>query len=244
MTKSTMTAFLFSTSMGVALLAAPVAAQDAAAPAEAAEPAPLTAEQIDAQNKAIRDFGEAQALQTAGDHAGALAKLDGAMPVIRNIAARDPANVQSVGFLASALTMAATSHGALGNNDQIAAHYEEAIPAWRAVYAADNSQVAVRNTLVSLLVNLGNYNLIQENKDAAKPLFDEALMTAKTSLQNDPTSPEMANAHFSALVGLNQSTGEMSYLDDAKAVGTELRAKGIVNALNEPSVNALLPPAA
>ena len=250
MRKSTFAAFLLSTTTGVALVAAPAMAQDAdanasanastEATAEAVAPVQLTAEQVDAQNKAIADFGEAQTLQAAGDHATALAKLKGALPTIREIAARDETNAQNAGFLASALTMAASSVGALGQTDQIAVYYAEAIPQWRKVYQSDTSQNGVRDTLISLMINLGNYNLINENKVEAKSLFDETLATVKAGLQADPASPVLANAHFSALIGLNQSTGDQSYIDMAKPVGEELRAKGIVNAMNEPSVNAIL----
>jgi tetratricopeptide (TPR) repeat protein len=245
--KSTFACLLLSTSLGGALAVTPAVAQETAAEATAttnaateAAPVELTVEQVEAQNKAVADFGEAQQLQAAGDHAGALAKLDGALPTIRVIAGRDPTNIQNAGFLASALTMAASSHGALGHTDQIATYYAEAVPHWRKVYDSDPSQAGVRDTLIGLMINLGNYNLINENKIEAKSMFDETLALVKAGLQADPASPELANAHFSALIGLNQSTGDESYIELAKAVGEELRAKGIVNAMNEPSVNALL----
>mgnify|MGYP005995903917 CR=1 FL=1 len=250
MTKQSFAALLLAST----LLASPALAQDttdgAAAEATATEataetsattaPAEMTPEQIEAQNKAIADFTEAQKLQAAGDHAGTLAKIQGALPTIRMIAERDPSNVQNAGFLASALTMAANSQGALGNIDAIAPLYAEAIPQWRKVYQSDMSQTGVRDTLVSLLINVGNFNLIKENKAAAQPHFQEALDLANAGLETNPGSAELANAKFSALIGLNQSTGDMAYIEQAKPVAEMLRSKGIVNAANEPSVNAIL----
>ena len=246
MTKQPFAALLLASTLLASPAFAQEAADDAATEATATEtattaaPAQLTPEQIEAQNKAIADFTEAQKLQTAGDHAGAVAKIQTALPTIRLIVERDPSNIQNAGFLASALTLAANSQGALGNIDAIAPLYVEAIPQWRKVYQSDMSNTGVRDTLVSLIVNVGNFNLIKENKAAAQPYFQEALDMANAGLEATPASAEMANAKFSALIGLNQSTGDMAYIEKAKPVAEMLRSKGIVNAANEPSVNALL----
>jgi len=210
------------------------------APAVAQEAPQLTAEQIEAQNQAIADFTAAQQAQAAGNQTEALAKINAALPAIRDIAARDASNVQNAGFLASALTIAANAQGALGNIDAIAPLYAEAAPQWTKVYQADKTNQGVRDTLVSVLVNLGNFNLSKANKTEAQPYFEQALAIAKEGRSADPASPELANAEFSALIGLNQSTGDAAYLDQAKTVGAELREKGIVNAANEPSVTAIL----
>lgn len=238
MLKSAVTA-LFLSAAGVA---APAMAQDAAAPAtngQAAAPA-LTPEQVEAQNKAIADFTAAQQAQAAGNHAEVIAKLEPALPTIREIVARDPSNVQNAGFLASALTITANSQGALGKIDAIAPLYKEAAPQWMKVYEADKANAGVRNTLVAILVNLGNYNLTKQDKMAAKPHFEQALAIAKEGRAADPANADLANAEFSSLIGLNQATGEASYLEAAKPVGTELREKGIVSAANKPAVDAIL----
>jgi len=236
MLKSAITALFLSTSM----LAAPAMAQDAAAPAgQAAAPA-LTPEQAEAQNKAIADFTAAQQAQAAGNHAEVIAKLEPALPTIREIVARDPGNVQNAGFLASALTITANSQGALGKIDAIPPLYKEAAPQWMKVYEADKANAGVRNTLVAILVNLGNFSLTQQDKVGAKPHFEQALAIAKEGRASDPANADLANAEFSSLIGLNQATGEASYLEAAKPVGTELREKGIVSAANKPAVDAIL----
>jgi tetratricopeptide (TPR) repeat protein len=233
-------------SSALALAGAPALAQDAAAPAAPAAPAAqapattLTPEQVEAQNKAIAEFTAAQQAQAAGNHAEVIAKLEPQLPVIREIAGRDPANVQNAGFLASALTITANSQGALGKIDAIAPLYSEAAPQWMKVYEADKANAGVRNTLVAILVNLGNFSLTQQDKVAAKPHFEQALAIAKEGRAADPASADLANAEFSSLIGLNQSTGEASYLEAAKPVGTELREKGIVSAANKPAVDAIL----
>ena len=237
MLKSAMTALFVST----AVLAPAAMAQDAAAPAEAqAAATALTPEQVEAQNKAVADFNAAQQAQAAGNHAEAIAKMEPALPTIREIAARDTANVQNAGFLASALTITANSQGALGKIDAIAPLFAEAAPQWMKVYQADKANVGVRNTLVAILVNLGNFSLSKQDKTAARPHFEQALAIAKEGRATDPTSADLANAEFSSLIGLNQSTGEASYLDAAKTVGVELREKGIVSAANQPAVDAIL----
>lgn len=236
MLKSAITALCLSTSM----LAAPAMAQDAAAPAgQAAAPA-LTPEQAEAQNKAIADFTAAQQAQAAGNHAEVIAKLEPALPTIREIVARDPGNVQNAGFLASALTITANSQGALGKIDAIPPLYKEAAPQWMKVYEADKANAGVRNTLVAILVNLGNFSLTQQDKVGAKPHFEQALAIAKEGRASDPANADLANAEFSSLIGLNQATGEASFLEAAKPVGTELREKGIVSAANKPAVDAIL----
>lgn len=238
MLKSAVTALFLS----AAAIAAPAMAQDAAAPAatgQAAAPA-LTPEQVEAQNKAIADFTAAQQAQAAGNHAEVIAKLEPALPTIREIVARDPSNVQNAGFLASALTITANSQGALGKIDAIAPLYKEAAPQWMKVYEADKANAGVRNTLVAILVNLGNFSLTQQDKMGAKPHFEQALAIAKEGRAADPANADLANAEFSSLIGLNQSTGEASYLEAAKPVGTELREKGIVSAANKPAVDAIL----
>lgn len=231
MLKSAITALFLS----AATLAAPAVAQDAAAPATQ-----LTPEQVEAQNKAIADFTAAQQAQAAGNHAEVIAKLEPALPTIREIASRDSSNVQNAGFLASALTITANSQGALGKIDAIAPLYAEAAPQWTKVYEADKANAGVRNTLVAILVNLGNFSLSQQDKTAAKPHFEQALAIAKEGRASDPASADLANAEFSSLIGLNQATGEASYLEAAKPVGTELREKGIVSAANKPAVDAIL----
>lgn len=237
MLKSAMTALFVS----AAALAAPAMAQDAAAPAATEAPATtLTPEQVEAQNKAIADFSAAQQAQAAGNHAEVIAKMEPALPTIREILARDTANVQNAGFLASALTITANSHGALGKIDAIAPLFAEAAPQWMKVYEADKANVGVRNTLVAILVNLGNFNLSKQDKTAAKPHFEQALAIAKEGRATDPASADLANAEFASLIGLNQSTGEASYLEAAKPVGAELREKGIVSAANQPAVDAIL----
>ncbi|WP_446653985.1 hypothetical protein [Blastomonas sp.] len=248
MIKSAVTALFLSTAM----LAAPAMAQDAAAPAgqpaapagqaAAGQPAApaLTPEQVEAQNKAIADFTAAQQAQAAGNHAEVIAKLEPALPTIREIASRDPANIQNAGFLASALTITANSQGALGKIDAIPPLYSEAAPQWTKVYQADKANAGVRNTLVAILVNLGNFSLTQQDKTAAKPHFEQALAIAKEGRATDPANADLANAEFSSLIGLNQATGEASYLEAAKPVGTELREKGIVSAANKPAVDAIL----
>lgn len=236
MLKSAITALFLSTSM----LAAPAMAQNAAAPAgQAAAPA-LTPEQAEAQNKAIADFTAAQQAQAAGNHAEVIAKLEPALPTIREIVARDPGNVQNAGFLASALTITANSQGALGKIDAIPPLYKEAAPQWMKVYEADKANAGVRNTLVAILVNLGNFSLTQQDKVGAKPHFEQALAIAKEGRASDPANADLANAEFSSLIGLNQATGEASFLEAAKPVGTELREKGIVSAANKPAVDAIL----
>ncbi|GAA0631910.1 hypothetical protein GCM10009424_01500 [Sphingomonas ursincola] len=236
MLKSAITALFLSTSM----LAAPAMAQNGAAPAgQAAAPA-LTPEQAEAQNKAIADFTAAQQAQAAGNHAEVIAKLEPALPTIREIVARDPGNVQNAGFLASALTITANSQGALGKIDAIPPLYKEAAPQWMKVYEADKANAGVRNTLVAILVNLGNFSLTQQDKVGAKPHFEQALAIAKEGRASDPANADLANAEFSSLIGLNQATGEASFLEAAKPVGTELREKGIVSAANKPAVDAIL----
>ena len=236
MLKSAITALFLSTAM----LAAPAMAQNAAAPAgQAAAPA-LTPEQAEAQNKAIADFTAAQQAQAAGNHAEVIAKLEPALPTIREIVARDPGNVQNAGFLASALTITANSQGALGKIDAIPPLYKEAAPQWMKVYEADKANAGVRNTLVAILVNLGNFSLTQQDKVGAKPHFEQALAIAKEGRASDPANADLANAEFSSLIGLNQATGEASFLEAAKPVGTELREKGIVSAANKPAVDAIL----
>lgn len=202
--------------------------------------AELTPEQIEAQNKAIADFTAAQQAQAAGNHAEAVAKLEPALPVIREIVSRDPNSIQNAGFLASALTITANSQGAMGNIDAIPPLYTEAAPLWMKVYESDKANAGVRGTLVSILVNLGNFNLNQQNKAAAQPNFEQALAIVKEGRAADPANPELANAEFSSLIGLNQSTGEASYLEQAKPVGEELRAKNAVSAANKPAVDAIL----
>lgn len=239
MLKSAVTALFLS-----AAVIAPAMAQDAAAPATgqnatAAAPA-LTPEQVEAQNKAIADFTAAQQAQAAGNHAEVIAKLEPALPTIREIVARDPSNIQNAGFLASALTITANSQGALGKIDAIAPLYKEAAPLWMKVYESDKANAGVRNTLVAILVNLGNFNLTKQDKMAAKPHFEQALAIAKEGRAADPANADLANAEFSSLIGLNQATGEASYLEAAKPVGNELREKGIVSAANQPAVDAIL----
>lgn len=224
---------------GAALASAPAIAQEAA-PAAQAPAAQLTPEQAEAQNKAIADFTAAQQAQAAGNHAEVIAKLEPALPVIREIAGRDPSNVQNAGFLASALTIAANSQGALGKIDAIAPLYAEAAPQWMKVYEADKANAGVRGTLVAILVNLGNFSLTRQDKAGAKPHFEQALAIAKEGRAADPASADLANAEFSSLIGLNQSTGDASYLEAAKPVGAELREKGTVSAANKPAVDAIL----
>lgn len=236
MLKSAITALSLSTAM----LAAPAMAQDAAAPAGQAAAAAMTPEQAEAQNKAIADFTAAQQAQAAGNHAEVIAKLEPALPTIREIVARDPGNVQNAGFLASALTITANSQGALGKIDAIPPLYKEAAPQWMKVYEADKANAGVRNTLVAILVNLGNFGLTQQDKAGAKPHFEQALAIAKEGRASDPANADLANAEFSSLIGLNQATGDASYLEAAKPVGTELREKGIVSAANKPAVDAIL----
>jgi tetratricopeptide (TPR) repeat protein len=219
---------------------------DQSAPAGQAAPAgqsaapQLTAEQAEAQNKAIADFTAAQQAQAAGNHAEAVAKLEPALPVIREIVSRDPNSIQNAGFLASALTITANSQGAMGNIDAIPPLYTEAAPLWMKVYESDKANTGVRGTLVSILVNLGNFNLNKQDTAAARPNFEQALAIVKEGRASDPADPELANAEFSSLIGLNQSTGEASYLEQAKPVGEELRAKNAVSAANKPAVDAIL----
>lgn len=229
--------------------AAPVAGEQAApagdaqtAPAQAAQaPAgPMTPDQVEAQNKAIADFTAAQQAQAAGNHAEVIAKLEPALPVIRDLVARNPSDVQNAGFLASALTITANSQGALGNIDAIAPLYSEAAPQWMKVYESDKSNAGVQGTLVSILVNLGNFSLNKQDKMGAQPHFEQALAIAKEGRATDPSSADLANAEFSSLIGLNQATGEASYLEAARPLGTELREKGIVSAANKPAVDAIL----
>lgn len=226
------------------IIAGPALAQSADTPGAAqsgqAPVAALTPEQVEAQNKAIADFTAAQQAQAAGNHAEVIARLEPALPVIREIAARDPANVQNAGFFASALTIVANSQGALGKIDAIAPLYAEAAPQWTKVYAADKANAGVRGTLLSILVNLGNFTLNRQDKPGAKPHFEQALTIAKEGRAADPASADLANAEFSSLIGLNQATGEASYLEAAKTAGAELRAKGIVSAANKPAVDAIL----
>lgn len=202
--------------------------------------APMTPEQVEAQNKAIADFTAAQQAQAAGNHAEVIAKLEAALPVIREIAARDTANIQNAGFLASALTITANSQGALGKIDAIAPLYTEAAPQWTKVYQADKANAGVRGTLVSILVNLGNFSLTKQDKAGAQPYFEQALAIAKEGRVAEPTSADLANFEFSSLIGLNQATGEASYLEAAKPLGAELREKGTVSAANKPAVDAIL----
>lgn len=252
MTKSAIS-ILFASS-ALVLAGAPAFAQETA-PADPAAPAAaqaqpnagaqtsapqLTAEQVEAQNKAIADFTAAQQAQAAGNHAEAVAKLEPALPVIREIVSRDPNSIQNAGFLASALTITANSQGAMGNIDAIPPLYTEAAPLWMKVYQSDKANAGVRGTLVSILVNLGNFNLNQQNKSAAQPNFEQALAIVREGRAADPANAEMANAEFSSLIGLNQSTGEASYLEQAKPIGEELRAKGTVSAANKPAVDAIL----
>lgn len=227
-------------SSALALAGAPALAQDAAATSAQAPATTMTPEQIEAQNKAIADFTAAQQAQAAGNHAEVIAKLEPALPTIREIAARDSANIQNAGFLASALTIAANSHGALGQIDAIAPLYAEAAPQWTKVYQADKANAGVRGTLVSILVNLGNFSLNKQDKAGAQPNFEQALAIAKEGRVADPTSADLANFEFSSLIGLNQATGEASYLEAAKPLGAELRAKGTVSAANKPAVDAIL----
>lgn len=159
---------------------------------------------------------------------------------IREIVSRDPNSVQNAGFLASALTITANSQGAMGNIDAIPPLYTEAAPLWMKVYEADKANAGVRGTLVSILVNLGNFNLNKQDKAAAQPNFEQALAIVKEGRAADPADPELANAEFSSLIGLNQSTGEASYLEQAKPIGEELRAKNAVSAANKPAVDAIL----
>ncbi|WP_373487211.1 hypothetical protein [Blastomonas sp.] len=237
MLKSVIATLFLSTS----LFSAPVIAQESApATAEASAPVALTAEQVEAQNKAIADFTAAQQAQAAGNHAETIAKLEGALPTIREIVARDPSNIQNAGFLASALTIAANSYGAQGNIDAIVPLYTEAAPKWTQVFQADKANEGVRGTLVSILVNLGNFSLSKQDKATAQPHFEQALAITKEGRATDPANADLANAEFSSLIGLNQSTGEASYLEAAKPVGEELRDKGIVNAANKPAVDAIL----
>lgn len=238
MMKSAMSVLFASSAL--ALSAAPAIAQDATAPAAQAPATTLTPEQIEAQNKAIADFTAAQQAQAAGNHAEVVAKLEPALPAIREIASRDPANVQNAGFLASALTITANSQGALGKIDAIAPLFSEAAPQWMKVYEADKANAGVRNTLVAILVNLGNFSLSKQDKTAAKPHFEQALAITKAGRAADPSSADLANAEFSSLIGLNQATGEASYLEAAKPLGAELREKGIVSAANQPAVDAIL----
>lgn len=218
------------------------AANAQTAPAQAAQaPAgPMTPEQVEAQNKAIADFTAAQQAQAAGNHAEVIAKLEPALPVIRDLVARNPSDVQNAGFLASALTITANSQGALGNIDAIAPLYSEAAPQWMKVYESDKSNAGVQGTLVSILVNLGNFSLNKQDKMGAQPHFEQALAIAKEGRATDPSSADLANAEFSSLIGLNQATGEASYLEAARPLGTELREKGIVSAANKPAVDAIL----
>lgn len=228
-------------SSALALAGAPALAQDAAAATSAQAPATtLTPEQVEAQNKAIADFTAAQQAQAAGNHAEVIAKLEPALPVIREIAARDAASIQNAGFLASALTITANSQGALGKIDAIAPLYTEAAPQWTKVYEADKANAGVRNTLVAILVNLGNFSLNKQDKAGAQPHFEQALAIAKEGRMAEPGSADLANAEFSSLIGLNQSTGEASYLEAAKPLGAELREKGTVSAANKPAVDAIL----
>lgn len=245
MMKSAISVLFVSSAM--ALAGAPALAQDATATDSAqtaqttqAPATTLTPEQAEAQNKAIADFTAAQQAQAAGNHAEAIAKLEPALPVIKEIAGRDPANIQNAGFYASALTIVANSQGALGNIDAIAPLYTEAAPQWTKVYQSDKANAGVRGTLVSILVNLGNFSLNTQDKTAAKPHFEQALAIAKEGRAADPTSADLANAEFSSLIGLNQSTGEASYLEAAKPLGAELREKGTVSAANKPAVDAIL----
>lgn len=237
MLKSAVTALFLS----AAAVAAPAVAQDATAPAAGqAAASALTPEQAEAQNKAIADFTAAQQAQAAGNHAEVVAKLEPALPTIREIVARNPDSVQNAGFLASALTITANSQGALGKIDAIPPLYKEAAPQWMKVYEADKANAGVRGTLVAILVNLGNFSLTQQDKAGAKPHFEQALAIAKEGRASDPANADLANAEFSSLIGLNQATGEASYLEAAKPVGTELREKGIVSAANKPAVDAIL----
>lgn len=215
--------------------AQPGASQAAQAPAAA-----LTPEQVEAQNKAIADFTAAQQAQAAGNHAQVIATLEPALPVIREIAARNPADIQNAGFLASALTITANSQGALGKIDSIAPLYMEAAPQWTKVYEADKANAGVRGTLVSILVNLGNFSLNKQDKMAAQPHFEQALAITKEGRMADPASADLANFEFASLIGLNQATGEASYLEAAKPIGAELREKGTVSAANKPAVDAIL----
>lgn len=246
MKKSAISMLFVSTAL--ALSASGAHAQDAAAPqaapaAEAGTQAAATAltpEQVEAQNKAIADFTAAQQAQAAGNHAEVVAKLEPQLPVIKEIAARDPANVQNAGFYASALTITANSQGALGKIDAIAPLYTEAAPQWTKVYEADKANAGVRGTLVSILVNLGNFSLNKQDKASAQPYFEQALAIAKEGRAADPASADLANFEFSSLIGLNQATGEASYLEAAKPLGAELREKGTVSAANKPAVDAIL----
>jgi tetratricopeptide (TPR) repeat protein len=254
MMKSAISALFVTTSLAFAAMpaiaqeaapatgAAPTTAEQPAAPAQAAQApaAALTPEQVEAQNKAIADFTAAQQAQAAGNHAEVIAKMEPALPVIREIAGRDPANIQNAGFLASALTITANSQGALGKIDAIAPLYTEAAPQWMKVYEADKANAGVRSTLVSILVNLGNFSLNKQDKAAAQPNFEKALAIAKEGRAADPASADLANAEFASLIGMNQSTGEASYLEAAKPVGAELREKGTVSAANKPAVDAIL----
>ncbi|GGB68406.1 hypothetical protein [Blastomonas aquatica] len=220
--------------------AQPGTAQPAAAAATQAPAGPLSPEQVEAQNKAIADFSAAQQAQAAGNHAQVISTLEPALPVIREIAGRNPSDIQNAGFLASALTITANSQGALGNIDAIAPLYMEAAPQWTKVYEADKANAGVRGTLISILVNLGNFSLNKQDKMAAQPLFEQALAVTKEGRAADPASADLANFEFASLIGLNQATGEASYLEAAKPIGAELREKGTVSAANQPAVDAIL----
>ncbi|BAK67598.1 TPR repeat protein [Sphingobium sp. SYK-6] len=214
----------------------------AAAPAIAQET--LSPEQVTAFNAAVVDFNAGQKAQQAGDHAGALAKYEAALPAIRAAVAAQPDNIDYVSFLANALYLTGAANAGAQKMDAVAPLYEESLPLWRKVVAAKPADGQSKMILSSLLIQVANAKLGQQDKAGALAYYNEALPIARQAVATAP-NPQNRNLLLGGLIGASQASDDPAIKEEAATLSKAMLADGSVDAANKPAAEILgaAPPA-
>lgn len=197
------------------------------------------APEYEAQSTAMASYQEGLAMLEAGDNAGAKAKFDSALPVLRTIATSRANEAAVQQFIASALSQAANAEIGLGNSSAATALQTEAIDHWRAAYFSDKTNMPARNLLLEFLNSAGDAKILAGMNADAGPYFSEAMAIADDAMTTMPDDTDLANYKLTALVGLHRVDDSAGYLDMAEVIAADLKAKGAVSARNRNSVDAL-----
>ncbi len=199
---------------------------------------PLVNIPVEQRNAAIEGFTKAQGLQKSGDYAGAVAALTPHLDTIRAMAATGDA--QSSGFLADALTTVAVSRAQTGDVADIGAMLQEAVPARRAVFAANPGDANARLALVNSLNSTGNVMLQTADKPTAEPYFKEAADVAQEGYAADPANAALGNGYLTAAIGMNNVTADPEWYAKVKQVAVALNTAGTLDPTLAPVVQPLI----
>ena len=115
----------------------------------------------------------------------------------------------------------------------------EALPHWRKIVEAKPTDMASRNILAGILIQMGNQKLGAQDKAGSAPLYTEALALARKSVAEKGADPINRNILLSALIGASQSSGDTALQTEAVALSKTMLADGSVDASNKPAAQAL-----